>query len=1126
MPGLSKHARRWFLWSGRDFSGAGHYTGYGCVETALCVLSPRLWQINPLVVRARACVRTCASRSSFLSLSQVITCGSCGKGFHTFCVGEKRIPYTLSPPEQRDLHDTFVAETFGASWQCPKCQTQAAQASPSRMGNDSYAPPPCLDFDSSSTRPPGISITLSREVSGDSVVDVSPGRVAAFSVAPLTATQSAPLYKKLSAMAPPEGEETATSADEMGSEEAVEGEGGVGGLDEQVDAKADGCRVGAEVEVFGEAETRLRHVEEGEEEAQQPEDELVPEVTTKVEDEAQIYCSAAVMEDGSGLTTGSVGAGVLKAVLEVPEEPDTPEAALAGHEDSTEDRRGGVRGEGLLGVGVEGLPDEGDAEECGTKETPEGDDQGLNDALQRGVVASEAERLPTTAADDGVAEKGPVFVVDDVVDVVVDGVVDGDDDESVEASSEETRRVDEEAAARAPVPAVDEEPVGPTEDVEPATSVAATSDSHDVLVPGDGVPLAKGPEEAAAGDVDVETEDEVPAARQGSEPDRCAAGSEEEAEGIVANDATSAANVDSDDGGMATSPVVCVSPSSAPRPLFLRLSPTMSAPRGSATIAEENVDPDNAGSIIASPAPGVSPSSAPPPLRLPRSSAVSASLVRRADDEEQEEAAGRSDTSSPSGRRLPFVTLFSAADEEEENTNQQQQQQEQQQQPEEPERGALLLDFPRSPASSTGGPASRRPPSPKSGFASLSPKNNFASTSPKNSFASLSPKIGFAATSARADPGVQRSPHRPPLGPVATRQVLETSKGPIWSPPASPRRKSVAGTGQKTPALSSRRPPRRSSRSPPSASSSSAANAAATGAATDRSPPPSTTSRPRVKRGREGRSALRDSSSSRAAFRRSASSSVVFSRVWASPQEVSDGDGETAGGGSASGGAGGRDGGRRSSAGSARSIGSDARDEDASGGGGTGTGGKLGGTGKAKLRRVESLNNLKEEGEEYGLSGKGERSSSIAHDERDDLGMDLAEIVTHLKEVRGEVCCVSGVGNEGSWRMFCLAVMQTCGGAFTVACVMRDVWYFVVCCAVALSGSVVSVGEMKTGYFFGRRIGFPSGAASFGGCSRRRGYIRMRYPLFGLGRRTVLMTLWARCQMYCVKLQAIGRCPY
>ncbi|CAN0281236.1 unnamed protein product, partial [Ectocarpus sp. 12 AP-2014] len=75
--------------------------------------------------------------------AQVITCSECGQGFHTFCVGEKRIPYALFPPEQRVLRDAFVAEHIGARWQCSKCQTQASQATMSPFqaaGNDLYTP--------------------------------------------------------------------------------------------------------------------------------------------------------------------------------------------------------------------------------------------------------------------------------------------------------------------------------------------------------------------------------------------------------------------------------------------------------------------------------------------------------------------------------------------------------------------------------------------------------------------------------------------------------------------------------------------------------------------------------------------------------------------------------------------------------------------------------------------------------------------------------------------------------------------------------------------------------------------------------------------------------------------------
>ncbi|CAN0101974.1 unnamed protein product, partial [Laminaria digitata] len=123
--------------------------------------------------RCARCSNTDASGQA-----QVITCGSCGNGFHTFCVGEKRVPHGLFPPEQRDLREAFVAENFGTRWQCPKCQTQAAQASPPRS-NGSYTPP-YRDFDSSpssargGTRPS----TLARDVNGDSLEDISPAKQA------------------------------------------------------------------------------------------------------------------------------------------------------------------------------------------------------------------------------------------------------------------------------------------------------------------------------------------------------------------------------------------------------------------------------------------------------------------------------------------------------------------------------------------------------------------------------------------------------------------------------------------------------------------------------------------------------------------------------------------------------------------------------------------------------------------------------------------------------------------------------------------------------------------------------------------------------------------------------------
>ncbi|CAM9609890.1 unnamed protein product, partial [Sphacelaria rigidula] len=108
---------------------------------------------------------------------QIVHCSSCSKGFHTFCVGEKRIPYGLSPKEQRDRHASFVAETFGSSWQCPKCQTQAAQTSPIRSDSGAKTSPPQRAFDSGeSGHLLAIPSPRSRAASVESLVDISPSK--------------------------------------------------------------------------------------------------------------------------------------------------------------------------------------------------------------------------------------------------------------------------------------------------------------------------------------------------------------------------------------------------------------------------------------------------------------------------------------------------------------------------------------------------------------------------------------------------------------------------------------------------------------------------------------------------------------------------------------------------------------------------------------------------------------------------------------------------------------------------------------------------------------------------------------------------------------------------------------
>lgn len=450
----------------------------------------------------------------------------------------------------------------------------------------------------------------------------------------------------------------------------------------------------------------------------------------------------------------------------------------------------------------------------------------------------------------------------------------------------------------------------------------------------------------------------------------------------------------------------------------------------------------------------VSPSSPPPPpLSPPRSSMMSASLLRQGvsesleeheeerriqttvekkgvvtttDSEADVEADGRPDNSRPGTRLAPIVLFPSHGKDEpvEEGERQDAGLKE------EPAPGALLLDFPRSPdvpGTAAGLSPSLRSPGRSGDALSVTILSPATSKSP----AGRGRGSGSSGSSATLPSlATSKSPHRQPLGPVETRRVLETSQGPVWSPRPSPRRKSVAGTGQASPDFgeSSTAPPRRMSRSPVLSSSSSAqaataaASAAAAATVKAKEGVPTSESSPTRRvlsplksavsskgaRGREGRAARRDSSGARPGYPRSVSSSVVV-RASLTPSLHDSGDAEQDGGAGGSGGGGRGKGGRRGSGGSRRGsagsgIGagdSDALEEgDAADLIGAGKVVSAIGAGKhqQQLRRVESLNNLKEEGEEYGVTG--ERSSSIEHDGGDALGIDLAAVVTHLKEVR------------------------------------------------------------------------------------------------------------------------------
>ena len=350
---------------------------------------------------------------------------------------------------------------------------------------------------------------------------------------------------------------------------------------------------------------------------------------------------------------------------------------------------------------------------------------------------------------------------------------------------------------------------------------------------------------------------------------------------------------------------------------------------------------------------------------------VEPDVANKKEEEEQEgaaEVASMSANRTPSPRP-PAIALDPYGDDEEDGHKAQQGG---------PERGALLLDFPRSPASSpgggggavAGGPASSLPtqesPSsptwvgPFAESGGLSPPQTPPSRSPRSRSPSPSPhRVGFAATVSSPGRTPPKSPRRhPPLGPSANRQVVETSRGPAYSPSRSrsPRRKSVAEIGQTA--------------TPEQPGGGGGGKQTPRGGAS----------------GREGRGSRRESSSSRASMRRSSSSSVV-----SRPGEESGGGG---GGGSA-GGAGGRGGGRRISAGSMLSVGSNAGDDDNVG---------SAGAGKPKLRRVESLSSLKGEAEEYGGMSRG-RSYTAVDGDADALGQDLAAVVTHLQEVRANRGC-------------------------------------------------------------------------------------------------------------------------
>lgn len=913
------------------------------------------------------------------------------------------MPYGLSPCEQRDLRDVFVEETFGANWQCPKCQTQAAQASPPRTTSEDPYVSPYRGFDSASgTSAPGHMVTLSREASGGSVVDVSPAKVAeaalAMSVASAGPEEEAADVHRLA----DDSNEVADDSNER--ETAAEH------VVHENDSEAAAAALGSCTEDLGTGKKREPEVTAEEPEMPLKEDGEEVQGGDGQEDgggglltEGLDGVSPEVTVNGQGDQSAENGlratgfGGVLESVMEVPEGVDA-EACTVAREDEAEQREDSMGGEELeetQGMEVDGHEEEG---------------QGSSDRLQR--------QSRTTS------DAGPPPAVDE------------DEDENVKVAAEEEEEQGEEEQASAsgrgevdvvvaralpetpgpvhgvlPVSDTDEKDDGDGDTVAASEEAEAQSTAESRPSPGDDISTgAAEPSEPAAIDSEGEEDGEDPSAESATvaaspiqEDDRPATDSMNWVKlaerlglaGIVStfdspeapvpedhvtaweglDEQEEASRPDGEESVVVATSVfsVGVSDSKDLAEIIARDDELESAIPN--TEKEEVAEPAEATSVASPPLspvspiqeldgdgwttprihdeststvhPAVSPSSCPPPPPPPPSSLPrlesSVLLVRRAEDDEELKEAGGSVSPSPRSAvadvRSPATKLFPYSEEESS----------QPEELEEPERGALLLDFPRSPAASGSGGGGGQ-----MGTASL------VSSSPTAS----SPKRSFVATSPRS------SPRRLPLGQTGgNREVLETSKGPIWSPPPSPRRKSVGSCGQRTPDLAKSQAPvaaqGRLSRLSPSSLPAPAAAAP----------------------GREGRAAGRASAASRAAFRRSASAAVVV-RPWAglASQEVSDDELEDNVGGGAGGGGGGG-GSKRSSVGS---IGSDALDD--------GGAGKMVGRGaKVKLRRVESLNNLKEEGE--GLAASRERSHSVAHDESDALGIDLAAVVTHLKEV-------------------------------------------------------------------------------------------------------------------------------
>ena len=74
---------------------------------------------------------------SLLKKDQLIACSRCGKCFHSYCVGLRRIPISIKNAKDCVLRDKYVANHF-ASWMCSKCAVDAPPAAATKKTTSSF----------------------------------------------------------------------------------------------------------------------------------------------------------------------------------------------------------------------------------------------------------------------------------------------------------------------------------------------------------------------------------------------------------------------------------------------------------------------------------------------------------------------------------------------------------------------------------------------------------------------------------------------------------------------------------------------------------------------------------------------------------------------------------------------------------------------------------------------------------------------------------------------------------------------------------------------------------------------------------------------------------------------------